>query len=64
MKKEAEAAKSAAKKEAEAAAKQINKLTNDVRRMTRKKRLAAKGMLLTHSDGSTTKLYNVSNVHR
>ena len=42
--------------------KKIHKLSNTVRRLSRKKTLG--GMTLTHSDGTTTKLHNVSNVHR
>ena len=71
MRKEKERASAEAeklRKEAESAEKERqlngkkNKLANTVRRLSRKK--TSEGMLLTHSDGTTTKLHNVSNVHR
>ena len=51
-----------AEKERQLKDQKINKLTNAVRRLSRKK--TSEGMVLTHSDGTTTKLHNVSNVHR
>ena len=72
MRKEKEKASAEAeklRKEAESAQKErqlkdqkINKLANTVRRLSRKK--TSEGMVLMHSDGTTTKLHNVSNVHR
>ena len=50
------------KKEAESSEQKINILANTVRRLSRKK--TSESMLLTHEDGTTTKLHNVSNVHR
>ena len=51
-----------AEKERQLKDQKINKLTNTVRRLSRKK--TSEGMVLMHSDGTTTKLHNVSNVHR
>ena len=65
MRKEKEKASAEAeklRKEAESNEQKINKLANTVKRLSRKK--TSEGMLLTHSDGTTTKFHNVSNVHR
>ena len=65
LRKEAEIAAESAEKERQLNLlkdKKINKVTNTVRRLSRKK--TSEGMVLTHSDGTTTKLHNVSNVHR
>ena len=39
-------------------------LKDAIRRMTRRKKSSARGMTLTHSDGTTSRLHNVRNVFR
>ena len=58
--KEAENAKKAAAKKDE----QLKELKAALRRLTRKKKSAVRGMTLTHSDGTTSRLHNVRNVFR
>jgi hypothetical protein len=65
LRKEAEIAAESAEKERQlnlVKDQKINKLANTVRRLSRKK--TSEGMVLMHSDGTITKLHNVSNVHR
>jgi hypothetical protein len=77
-KKEAEIAQKAVQKEREEMRKEaekidqgvtknnekLKKLQDSVRRLTRKKKPATRALTLQHSDGTTTKLHNVSSVFR
>ena len=42
----------------------LMKLTTDLKKIRMKQRLEARGLKITHRDGITTKLYNVTNVYR
>ena len=42
----------------------LKKLQDKVKRLTQKTKSAARGMTLTHSDGTTSRLHNVRNVFR
>ena len=53
-----------AKKETAKKDEKLKELKAALRRLTRKKKSAARGMTLTHSDGTTSRLHNVRNVFR